>query len=152
MFFKSLLDKRNKSWCILVGWTRRVITITKFNALQNSTNFLPYSIFGEYINYTYVVPERDIRLMYLIIHMQLLDFYFESNTSIFWLHTWHELHRWYGFRLPSLARVVGFLLNNMKNPDKHLVQEHFGFHVHLQIHHFWAHIPQWYWPYRQARM
>ena len=78
LFFKSPLDKRNKSWCILVGWTRRVITITKFNTLQNSTNFLPYSIFGEYINYTYVVPERDIRLMYLIIHMQLLD----SGTNI----------------------------------------------------------------------
>ena len=73
MFFKSLLDKSNKSWCILVRWTRRVITIKKFDTLQNSTNFLPYSIFGEYINYTYVVPETDIRLMYLIIHMQLLN-------------------------------------------------------------------------------
>ena len=71
MFFKSPLDKRNKSWCILVWRTRRVVTITKFNTLQNSTNFLPYSIFGEYINYTYVVPETDIKIMYLIIYMPL---------------------------------------------------------------------------------
>ena len=62
LFFKSLLDKRNKSWCILVWWTRRVITIAKFDTLQNSTYFLPKPVFCEYINYTYIVPKTDIKI------------------------------------------------------------------------------------------